>query len=55
MDFLLRKIRRLVRRMLAKRNGIAGWEPYRPEKHYMRGAGPKTLAGRRSGEKADKA
>lgn len=56
MSSLYRAIRRLVRRVLATRTGVKGWEPYRPEKYYMRGAGPKTLEGRQSGtKKADRA
>jgi hypothetical protein len=40
---LLRRLIALVRPLLATREAQP-YQPYRPERHYMRGPGPRTLA-----------
>lgn len=43
----------LVQRLIARAGGLFRGDGYRPEKHYMRGPGPKSRA-RRSPESRDR-
>jgi hypothetical protein len=45
-------LRRILRRMFGLSSGWIRKDGYKPERHYMRGPGPKTLSRQNSRERA---